>query len=339
MGAKTVSKIIFYSLSIILIFFGLYFSSLYNFLLFHSIAEIFSIVVAYAIFMFAWNSRQFMDNNYLFFLGIAYFFIGCIDLLHTLAYSGMNIFATDGANLATQLWISARYLQSISLLLAPLFLKRDLKAVPIIISYLLITILLISALFIWQIFPDCYVENSGLTVFKKISEYLISLILICSIIFLTIKREAFDQDIFKLLIASIIFTIGSELFFTFYVSVFGLSNLLGHFLKIIAFYLFYKAIIKTGLLKPYDLLFRNLRKSEQILQKEKENLQKALSEIKTLKGIVPICANCKKIRDDDGYWNQLEEYIRDHSEVDFSHGICPDCAEKLYSELDNMKNK
>ncbi|MBC8452583.1 MAG: hypothetical protein H8D65_01860, partial [Spirochaetes bacterium] len=220
-----------------------------------------------------------------------------------------------------------------------LFLKRDLKAVPIIISYLLITILLISALFIWQIFPDCYVENSGLTVFKKISEYLISLILICSIIFLTIKREAFDQDIFKLLIASIIFTIGSELFFTFYVSVFGLSNLLGHFLKIIAFYLFYKAIIKTGLLKPYDLLFRNLRKSEQILQKEKENLQKALSEIKTLKGIVPICANCKKIRDDDGYWNQLEEYIRDHSEVDFSHGICPDCAEKLYSELDNMKNK
>lgn len=62
-------------------------------------------------------------------------------------------------------------------------------------------------------------------------------------------------------------------------------------------------------------------------------LQKALAEVKTLKGILPICASCKKIRDDRGYWKQVESYIRDHSEAEFSHGICPECMKKLYSDF------
>jgi hypothetical protein len=52
--------------------------------------------------------------------------------------------------------------------------------------------------------------------------------------------------------------------------------------------------------------------------------------VRTLRGILPICASCKKIRDDKGYWNQLESYIRDHSEAEFSHSLCPECIEKLY---------
>jgi PAS domain-containing protein len=65
-----------------------------------------------------------------------------------------------------------------------------------------------------------------------------------------------------------------------------------------------------------------------------EALQKALNDdIRTLRGILPICANCKKIRDDQGYWSQVEEYIRLHTEVQFSHGICPECVKKLYPGL------
>jgi hypothetical protein len=62
------------------------------------------------------------------------------------------------------------------------------------------------------------------------------------------------------------------------------------------------------------------------------DLQDALENIRTLKGMLPICASCKKIRDDKGYWNQLESYIRDHTDVEFSHGICPECARTLYPE-------
>ena len=65
-----------------------------------------------------------------------------------------------------------------------------------------------------------------------------------------------------------------------------------------------------------------------------EELRIALDEVKTLRGFIPICSNCKKIRDDEGYWNQIETYLRDHSEATFSHGICPECAKKLYPDLD-----
>jgi len=59
-------------------------------------------------------------------------------------------------------------------------------------------------------------------------------------------------------------------------------------------------------------------------------LKKALAKVRLLSGLLPICASCKKIRDDKGYWNQIESYIRDHSEAEFSHGICPDCAKQMY---------
>lgn len=64
-----------------------------------------------------------------------------------------------------------------------------------------------------------------------------------------------------------------------------------------------------------------------------EKLQKSLSEVKTLRGFLPICASCKRIRDDKGYWNQVEVYIREHSDAEFSHGICPDCAGKIYPDI------
>jgi ligand-binding sensor domain-containing protein len=77
-----------------------------------------------------------------------------------------------------------------------------------------------------------------------------------------------------------------------------------------------------------------------LVKKEKElqvRIQEALANIKTLSGLIPICASCKKIRDDRGYWDQLEEYIQSRSEVTFSHGICPDCVEKLYPGLYKAK--
>jgi hypothetical protein len=63
------------------------------------------------------------------------------------------------------------------------------------------------------------------------------------------------------------------------------------------------------------------------------DLEEALANVKSLSGLLPICANCKKIRDDQGYWSQVESYIETHSEATFTHGICPDCIKKLYPDL------
>jgi DNA-binding response OmpR family regulator len=79
---------------------------------------------------------------------------------------------------------------------------------------------------------------------------------------------------------------------------------------------------------------RRMVEMQDALADKIEELRQALDQIKTLRGIVPICMHCKKIRDDQGYWNQLELYVSDHTEAEFSHGICPECMPKLYPEFD-----
>lgn len=91
-----------------------------------------------------------------------------------------------------------------------------------------------------------------------------------------------------------------------------------------------------GLITP---LFNSIKNSEEEQKKLVGTLQKAFSEIKTLSGMLPICSSCKKIRDDKGYWNQIEAYIHEHSEAVFSHSLCPECAKKLYPEYFNKKNE
>ena len=76
-----------------------------------------------------------------------------------------------------------------------------------------------------------------------------------------------------------------------------------------------------------------LKKHRDALALRNTELQAALAKIKTLSGFLPICASCKKIRDDKGYWNQIEAYISDHSEAEFSHSVCPECAKKLYPDF------
>jgi PAS domain S-box-containing protein len=220
----------------VLLLFGLYLTSLYSYLLFHSIAELFSVVVAIGIFMLAWNSRRFLDNSYLLFLGIAYLFVGALDALHTLAYAGMGVFEGYKTNLPTQLWIGARTIESVSLLIAPLLFGKKLRANFIIFIYAAVFALLISLIFVGAIW----------LLFKK--------------------RKKFEPDVFRLLVASVIITIASELAFTFYVHAYGFFNLIGHYLKIVSFILIYRALVVTGLTRPYHLLFRELRESEESLR-------------------------------------------------------------------------
>jgi PAS domain S-box-containing protein len=78
---------------------------------------------------------------------------------------------------------------------------------------------------------------------------------------------------------------------------------------------------------------RDRKKAERDRERLIAQLEQALADVKRLSGFLPICASCKKIRDDKGYWQQIEAYIRDHSEAEFSHSICPDCAKILYPEL------
>ncbi len=236
-----------------------------SYLLFHTLAEMFSVVVAGSVFALAWNTRRFQDHHYLLFGGIAALFVAVIDMVHTMAYRGLGILpgTETNANYATQLWLAARYLQSVSLLVAPVFLRRRLRIELALAGFTLITALLLAAIFVWPVFPAAYVEGAGLTPFKLVSEFLICIILLAAGGLLWANRRAFDPSVVRLLNGFIGLSILSELAFTRYIGVYDLSNLIGHLLKIAAFYLLYRAIVVTGLMQPYSLLFRSAAETEE----------------------------------------------------------------------------
>jgi hypothetical protein len=98
--------------------------------------------------------------------------------------------------------------------------------------------------------------------------------------------------------------------------------------------LFFITIIAYGLESSRYRFSMLLKRSNNELVLQKEKLEAALSKIKALSGMLPICSHCKKIRDDKGYWNQIETYIKEHSEAEFSHSICQECAKKYYPDMD-----
>lgn len=98
--------------------------------------------------------------------------------------------------------------------------------------------------------------------------------------------------------------------------------------------------VDAEILKSKIKIFTELYNQRKLIEKQKlelalkvEELQKAMSEIKTLRGIIPICVHCKKIRDDKGFWEAVEKYIEERSEAGFSHGICPDCLRKYFPDI------
>jgi signal transduction histidine kinase len=249
-------------------FLGLYYLSLENYLLFHSMVEGYSTVIAFAIFIKGWNARRYMDNGYLLYLGIAYLFVGLLDFLHFLAYKGMGVFPAAGPNLPTQLWLASRYMESISLLTAFFFVRRRVSARGVLTAYFLVTAVVLASIFYWRIFPQSYVVDSGLTSFKIYSEYVICLLLLASLFVIYKERSFLDKKVRSLIVWSIILTILAELAFTRYVAVYGFINTLGHLFKIVSFFLIYKAIVFTSFTRPFDLIFKELKEKDKKLEED-----------------------------------------------------------------------
>ncbi len=258
----------FYQRQFILHFIGLLILSLvliaasrYNYLLFHTLAELISVIIAVTVFVLALNTRKFMKNGYLLFLGVASLNVAIIDLLHTLSFQGMPIFPGYDANLPTQLWVLARSIQAISLIIALLFLRKK-AGWKSLAGFTLSSIILVALIF-GRLFPDAYVEGR-LTPFKIVAEYVISGVLVIALLLLRKRKQEFDPGVLNLLSYSIMLMILSEISFTMYTDVTGISNLIGHILKIGVYYTLYLAIVHRGLTRPYSVLFKELTESNKL---------------------------------------------------------------------------
>lgn len=245
------------------IFIALWVQATANYLLFHVLAEMFTVAVSFSIFIITYNTRRFLRNNYLLVLGMALLFVGIVDLLHALAYQGMGVFPGEDIDRPTQLWLVGRFIQAGALLAAPAMLTRPTVKARFVLPILAtLTAALLVSIFMWPIMPAAFDQN-GLTNFKIASEYVVCVALLGALVLLGLRRRYFEPRVVAMLGGYLLLTIFSELAFTLYTQPNGAANLAGHLIRILAVYLAYKAIVQTGLVEPYALLFRELKLSEE----------------------------------------------------------------------------
>lgn len=277
-----------------------------NFLMFHAVTELFGIVIAFNMTIISVSTYEANKNNRIVFLGIAYGFVACFNFLHALAFKGMGIFPQDSANLSTQMGVIARYMESISLLIAfntgltrpksPAFIggrcqraanpllnevsfkfpDMRLNIKRIISIYSGITAILLLSVFWWNIFPKCYLKNSGLTPFKIVSECIIIIVLLSAIYCLEKNNHSISKRMNIFLLLSLTAAVFSEIFFIYYIRINDPSVFIGHVFKLISFYFIYKALAEFGLKQPY-LVQRELNR---LLNEKNRKLEKAIERLK-----------------------------------------------------------
>ena len=260
---------------------ALWLTSRFNYLLFHSFSEIFSIAIASAVFMISWSSRGYPESRPFVLLGIGYLFVSALDVLHTLSYQGMSVMPATQDD-TTKLWISARALQAlVTLCFALLACLR--KTIPGALAFAAVgalAVLAVLSIFAWDIFPLCFVEGKGVTVFKKACEYGICAVLGGAIVLVVMSRQVISTQEKGLLIAAFGLNILSELVFTLYISAYGYENLIGHLLKIGSFSFAYQALFATKVRGRLVLIDELQRSTARLRESESELIKANLSKDK-----------------------------------------------------------
>jgi len=228
-----------------------------GYLLFHTLAEFFAIVVAILVSVVTWQTYSFTKNNFLMILGCGYFWIGIIDLFHAFTYSGMSVIPSLSVpDASIQLWIVARFFEALLLLAAPFFLTRRLYRTQVFISFGIVVTVIFYLIFN-NYLPAMFVEGVGLTWTKIYSEYAIIGLIIMAIAYLWRKRILLDERVLLLMMVSMVFTIFAEVAFTLYITFDGFANFLGHIFKLLSFWLVFIAVVNTTLKEPFALMARS----------------------------------------------------------------------------------
>jgi two-component system sensor kinase len=265
-----------------LIFLFLYIINQYSVILFQTISEIFAVVICLGIFFVTWNSRVFIKNNFFVFLGISLFFIGVVHIVHIILYSSMPMpVVLKTANIHQQVKLVSEYFLALSLILSFYFINKKIKTyivIPIWAGIIFIIFFLIYK----GIFPANWKNNLGLTDFNELSDYIISGLLIISIMLLYKKKNIFDKEIFKFLLISIILFIITIPIFSIQKDIPEIFIFLASTITILAFYLLYKGIIETTLTKPYTMLFKELKDNHDKLNDLNKQLQQNIRDLEII---------------------------------------------------------
>lgn len=230
--------------------------------LFHTTAELFTCGVSLGLFLIALNTIRISENSFIVFLGIGYFFAGVLDMLHVFTYSGVSIIFDNGDQcMVVKFWIAARYMAALTLLGSTVLLFRNTKSLnvfPVFSVYFFASAGIILSIFWLRIFPECYVLGRGLTTFKIVSEYLISAVFLLVALLYFKLRGKMNRELFLYMECHLLSIAVSEILFTGFFSPYDWTNIWSHIIRVIAYFFLYKAIIETGMRRPYAVLFHRM---------------------------------------------------------------------------------
>jgi diguanylate cyclase (GGDEF)-like protein/PAS domain S-box-containing protein len=227
-----------------------------HFLLFHSLVELFAVIVAFISAIVAWHTYALAKNQFLLLLGCGYFFIGGLDLAHMITFRGLSLLDNNTGNVSLQFWIMARFFEACLLLVAPLFINADFRPRNIIIILSIITLLLCVAI-LQNWLPVFYIEGKGLTFTKVILEYIIIILLLCALFTFWRARKDIEMNNLILINISIILTIFAEYSLTLYHELSDSMIILGHMLKLLSYWAIYVVLIESSLRQPFLSLARD----------------------------------------------------------------------------------
>ncbi|NVJ69434.1 MAG: PAS domain S-box protein [Alphaproteobacteria bacterium] len=226
-----------------------------NYLLFHSIAEISSVLIGVMAFVVSRETRYFSKNISLALLSVGIGFAALLDFIHALAYEGMALLPVGGSNTATQLWVAARFIQAFFFLLAAISLFKPISLRTSGFAGTTYTVFVLHLIFTGN-FPDGYIEGQGLTAFKIGTEYVVIGLLFMAGLTIYKHQEKLAPNIYFGLMAAAGAMILSEFAFTQYAGVFDFANAAGHILKIYAYWFLFLSLVKGTLRAPFNILAR-----------------------------------------------------------------------------------
>ncbi len=251
----------------------------HDFGLFHSLSELFVVGVAILMTVVAWHTYPFSRNGFLMFLACGFFWVGVIDLTHTLVHTRPGMLGGGNANESMQSWLVARGGQALLMLAAPLFAKRVVPRWPLFFAFGGI-FAAIHLLVETGYFPAVFIDGQAVTPFKTASEYTIIVLFALALVHLYLRRTELNPRTVKLISASLVLSIGSELILTFDGGSHGPPEIAGHVFKLLAFWLIFEAVIRDSLVEPYRTLEARVQQRTQALEEEMTRRERAERDIR-----------------------------------------------------------
>lgn len=246
-------------------------TGLVSFLLFHTVAEVLFAVVSFGVLIMAVTLRQFLDDDFPVFVGIALATAAMLQLVHTVDFPGINVISGT-PDTPAQTWVAARLILAVSFVIAPFVLGRRLRLRLTAAVYIALALLSLAAVYWWKVFPSAYSVEEGATAFKRVSEYVISLLFAVAIVLLWRRRERLPGQESRFIIAALGASIVAELVLSIHEGPETWPEMAGLVFLVLSAILVYLGVVEDGLARPHVVAVTTLREAERL----HERLEKSL---------------------------------------------------------------